>query len=153
MTLRMGALALTPALRRVAYRQARTILPKHFSSSAHSAPNSSGDKPWIVRRLVSLPFVNLTSTRSAVLVDRLCAHLHSDGQVFDICNAHVSHSQRRHSIDSLSVFTLCAFQATSDSQRYESWPASCRQRPSRADQSMSSLLPNICSGRLSTRPI
>ena len=79
MTLRIGARALTPALRRVAYRQARTIAPKQFSSSAHSAPKSGSDKPWIVRRWRPFPFVNLTSTRSAVLVDRLCARLHSDG--------------------------------------------------------------------------
>jgi hypothetical protein len=49
MTLRAGTRALTFASRRVAYQQARTIAPKRFSSSAHSAPQSS-DKPWMVRR-------------------------------------------------------------------------------------------------------
>ena len=49
MTLRAGTRALTSASRRVAYQQARTVAPKRFSSSAHSAPQGS-DKPWMVRR-------------------------------------------------------------------------------------------------------
>ena len=48
MTLSGAARSLTPALRRLAYRQARTVLPRQFSASAHSPPKS-GDMPWIVR--------------------------------------------------------------------------------------------------------
>jgi len=57
MTLRAGTRALTLASRRVAYQQARTVAPKRFSSSAHSAPHGS-DKPWMVRRWRLFPFVD-----------------------------------------------------------------------------------------------
>ncbi|KAI0004558.1 hypothetical protein BJV74DRAFT_808124 [Russula compacta] len=57
MALRMGARSLAPALRRVAYRQARTVAPRQFSSSAHSASKSS-DTPWIIgSALVFVPTV------------------------------------------------------------------------------------------------
>ncbi len=88
MTLRNAAHSLTPALCRLAYRQARTVSPRQFSTSAHNAPKSS-DTPWIVRLRHSL---SLLSCPQLVFIDRVLAHLHPDGQSFDI--AYVLRPQR-----------------------------------------------------------
>jgi hypothetical protein len=87
MTLRNATRSLTPALHRLAYRQARTVSPRQFSASANSAPKSS-DTPWIVRP--GHPFSFLFCPQ-LVLVDRVRAHLYPDGQSSNI--AYVSFSQ------------------------------------------------------------
>jgi hypothetical protein len=68
MTLCNAARSLTPALRRLAYRQARTVSHRQFSASAHSPPKSS-DMPWIVRlrhpfSLLSCPQLVVRAHRS-----------------------------------------------------------------------------------------
>ena len=64
MTLRNATRSLTPALHRLAYRQARTVSPRQFSASAHSAPKSS-DTPWMVRPTHPFSFFFfLSSTRT-----------------------------------------------------------------------------------------
>lgn len=87
MTLRNATRSLTPALRRLAYRQARTVSPRQFSASAHSAPKSS-DTTWMVR--LRHPFSFLFCPQ-LVLVDRVRAHLYPDGQSSEI--AYMSLSQ------------------------------------------------------------
>ncbi len=160
MSLRVGARALTPALRRVAYRQARTIAPKQFSSNPHSAPKSS-DTPWIVRRRHPLPPL---STRSQLVVRAHRLGLRSSlsrRSGFRHCLRVTLTAQALYPIDNLSFFTLCALQTTSSPQRHWSWraPRSCGEYPHcapsartrRAHQSMPSLLSSIYSGRLSPR--
>ena len=63
MTLHNATRSLTPALRRLAYRQARTVSPRQFSASAHSAPKSS-DTTWMVRLSHPCSFFILSSTRA-----------------------------------------------------------------------------------------
>lgn len=63
MALRNATRSLTPALRRLAYRQARTVSPRQFSAGAHSAPKSS-DTVWMVRLRHTYSFFILSSTRA-----------------------------------------------------------------------------------------
>jgi hypothetical protein len=76
MTLRNATRSLAPALRRLAYRQARVVSPRQFSASAHSAPKGS-DTTWIVRLRHPFSFV---FGPQLVLVDRVRARLYPDGQ-------------------------------------------------------------------------
>lgn len=143
MTLRAGTRALTFASRRVAYQQARTVAPKRFSSSAHSAPQS-GDKPWMVRpwRLF-FPVVKLElnprvrcSFRLALRSSSFRRSAFRDSQRVT-CTLTM---EALHSIDDLSVVTFCALKATSRSHRYRSWraPCSCCERPRNAPSTRTS---------------
>jgi len=80
MTLRNATRSLTPALRRLAYWQARTVSPRKFSASAHSAPKSS-DTAWMVRLRHPFSFIICPQL---VLVDRVRARLYPDGQSSNI---------------------------------------------------------------------
>ncbi|KAF8501033.1 hypothetical protein F5888DRAFT_1801558 [Russula emetica] len=65
MTLRNATRSLTPALRRLAYRQARTVSPRQFSASAHSAPKSS-DTTWMIgSALIFIPTIGYLLSPSA----------------------------------------------------------------------------------------
>jgi hypothetical protein len=88
MTLRNATRSLTPALRRLAYRQARTVSPRQFSASAHSAPKSS-DTVWIVRLRHPFSFIFYPQL---VLVDRVRSRLYPDGQFYDIACVSLSQS-------------------------------------------------------------
>lgn len=90
MTLSGAARSLTPALRRLTYRQARTILPRQFSASAHSPPKSS-DTPWIVRLRHVFSLLSCPQLFWRVLIDRVCACLHPDGRSSNV--VYVSHTQ------------------------------------------------------------
>lgn len=95
MALRMGARSLMPALRRVAYRQARTVAPRQFSSSAHSASKSS-DTPWMVSLWHPFLFVHFDLNSWHVLIDWVCTRLRPNGQTSDMC--YVSLGQRIYNI-------------------------------------------------------
>ncbi|KAF8478099.1 hypothetical protein DFH94DRAFT_80792 [Russula ochroleuca] len=57
--------SLTPALRRLAYRQARTVSPRHFSTSAHG-PSKSSDTPWMIgSALIFIPTIGYLFSPSA----------------------------------------------------------------------------------------
>jgi hypothetical protein len=91
MTLCNAARSLTPALRRLAYRQARIVSPRQFSASAHG-PSKSSDMPWIVRPRDPFSLLYcLTSWCFFILIDRVRPRLHPDGQSSDI--VYVSHPE------------------------------------------------------------
>jgi len=77
MTLRNAARSLAPALRRLAYRQTRTVSPRQFSASAHNAPKSS-DTPWMVRVKHPFSFIMLSSARAHRSGLRLSSFRRSD---------------------------------------------------------------------------
>lgn len=65
MTLRNATRSFTPALRRLAYRQARTVSPRQFSADAHNASKSS-DTTWIIgSALVFIPTIGYLLSPSA----------------------------------------------------------------------------------------
>ncbi|KAI0283935.1 hypothetical protein BGY98DRAFT_949637 [Russula aff. rugulosa BPL654] len=65
MTLRNATRSLTPSLRRLAYRQARTVSPRQFSANAHSAPKSS-DTAWMIgSALIFIPTIGYLLSPSA----------------------------------------------------------------------------------------
>ncbi|KAI0269793.1 hypothetical protein BC834DRAFT_863391 [Gloeopeniophorella convolvens] len=65
MASRLAIRSLSPALRRAAPRQARSLAPRHMSSSAHGAPKSS-DTAWLVgSALVFIPTIGYLLSPSA----------------------------------------------------------------------------------------